>query len=1250
VTQNDRLRTVVRWCASVVAFYVALQLLWPLPFGMVVWGLVMSSLIALLAFGLVLVYRSHRVINFAQADLGAVPAALCVSLVVLQGWSYWVAVPVALLAAVALGSAVEFVVIRRFERAPRLILMVATIGLAQLLAGLGQAIPVFFGAFLPPQTLPLPFSFRFEIDPFIFHAGELTAVVATLVVAGLLFAFLRYTNLGIALRASASNADRAALLGVNVGQIHNLAWVLATVIATVGMILRAGVLGLPLGSAFGPQILLRALAAAVIGRMENLAVIFAASCAIGVVEVAIIWNEGSAQLIDPVLFVIVLGALLLQRRNRESPVDDETLSTWSLAASVRPIPRELARLPEVRWVFRGLRVLFVLALFALPALLDLRYTNLAAAVVIYAIVAVSLVLLTGWAGEISLGQVAFVAIGSAAAGAANVHWHLAPVPSFLLAGLVGAVASVVIGLPALRIRGLFLSVTTLAFAVATSSFLLNEDYLPFLPDDIADRIARRPVWTPLGHMAIDTERRYYYVAAVALILVLLAVRGLQRSRVERDIVATRDNERSAQAFRLSPARAKLLAFALSGFFASFAGGLLVLHQQALGQQIFAPIESLRALTMVVVGGLGSVSGAIVGAVFVKSTEWFNVIVPQRFRFLFTFSGSGIGLLLVLWLLPGGFGSVLYSIRDSWLRFVARRRGVVAPAFVTDEGVSRPPLMRIPRIRFRTPTPTMVEAPPSLTPSGLLAAHAAPVALEFRNIDVAYGHVQVLFGASLEVRRGETIALLGTNGAGKSTMLRTASGLLRPYHGRIWFEGADIGGLAPHKVAALGVLHVPGGRSVFPSLSVGDNLKVASWMLRRDRDAARAGIERVLDLFPSLRGRLDDPAAALSGGQQQMLTIAMSLVVEPKVLMIDELSLGLSPLLVEQLLDVVRDLHDRGVTIVVVEQAVGTALATADRAYFLEKGVIRFEGRTEDLLSRPDLVRSVFLAGATPEQPSRDRARARSSDSGSGRVTEESEVVLATDHLSKRFAGVMALDKVSIELRRGEILGLIGPNGAGKTTLFDLVSGFLVPDEGRVLLRDQDLGGLRPAERARQGLARSFQNSRIFPSLTVHQTLCVALDDELRVWDPVAASLHLPTVARSERRLGARADALLETMGLTDFRDKFVADLSTGSRRIVDLACQIGAQPSVILLDEPSAGIAQRETEALVPVLLRVRDLTGASLLLIEHDLPLVTSVSDRVVALDVGRVVSEGDAAHVVSDPLVVESYLGTSARVSLGA
>src|SRR4029079_7177831 len=273
----------------------------------------------------------------------------------------------------------------------------------------------------------------------------------------------------------------------------------------------------------------------------------------------------------------------------------------------------------------------------------------------------------------------------------------------------------------------------------------------------------------------------------------------------------------------------------------------------------------------------------------------------------------------------------------------------------------PPLLRIPvRLRLRTPKPVVERGVPR--PAGLLVANDAPVTLAFRDVDVAYGQLQVLFGTTLEVRRGETVALLGTNGAGKSTMLRTASGLLSPYGGRVSLEGVDISGLAPHKVAALGLAHVPGGRSVFGSLSVADNLRMGAWLRRRDRASVRTATERVLELFPSLRNRLDDPAATLSGGQQQMLTIAMSLLVEPKILLIDELSLGLSPLLVAQLLQVVRRLHDEGVTVVVVEQWVNTALQTPDRAYFLEKGTIRFHGLTSDLLDRPDLLRSIFLEG------------------------------------------------------------------------------------------------------------------------------------------------------------------------------------------------------------------------------------------------------------------------------------------------
>ena len=381
-----------------------------------VWGIVLSSLSALLALGLALVYRSHRVINFAQADLGAVPATLAVCLVTLSGWSYWVAVPLALVVAVVLGALVELVVIRRFARAPRLILMVATIGLAQLLAGIAQGIPGLFGASFPPFALTAPFDFRFEIHPFVFHANELITVIVTIAVIGALFGFLHHTNLGVALRACADRSDRASLLGIDVGRTQNVAWIITTVIAAIAMILRAGTLGLPSGSVFGPSLLLRALAAAVIGRMEHLGVIFVAACGIGIVETAVLWNEGSATLIDPVLFVIVLGALLVQRRRREPPQEAQLTSTWDDAARCGPSRASWCASPRCACAAALLRVLVVVGVIALPVFLDLRSTNLAAAVLIYCIIAVSLVLLTGWAGEISLGQVAFVAIGSAAAG------------------------------------------------------------------------------------------------------------------------------------------------------------------------------------------------------------------------------------------------------------------------------------------------------------------------------------------------------------------------------------------------------------------------------------------------------------------------------------------------------------------------------------------------------------------------------------------------------------------------------------------------------------------------------------------------------------------------------------------------------------------------------------------------------------------------------------------------------------------
>ena len=182
----------------------------------------------------------------------------------------------------------------------------------------------------------------------------------------------------------------------------------------------------------------------------------------------------------------------------------------------------------------------------------------------------------------------------------------------------------------------------------------------------------------------------------------------------------------------------------------------------------------------------------------------------------------------------------------------------------------------------------------------------------------------------------------------------------------------------------------------------------------------------------------------------------------------------------------------------------------------------------------------------------------------------------------------------------------------------------------------------PPGRASAGLGRSFQDGRLFPGLTVDEAIAVALEQHVQVRDPIAATLHFPSVSDSEEQVHNRVDELIELLALGAYRDKFVRELSTGTRRVVDLACVLAQRPAVLLLDEPSSGIAQREAEALAPMLRRVRDELGASLLVIEHDLPLLGQISDRMIALDLGRVVAEGPPAEVIEHPAVVSSYLGT--------
>jgi branched-chain amino acid transport system permease protein len=1182
----------VTWLAAAGVLLGVQRLLWPAPAGVIVQGALVGGLTALVSLGIALVYRANRIVNFAQGDLGALPATLAVLLIVSTGVNYFVAMAAGVGTAIVLGAAVEFVVIRRFTNSSRLILTVATIGLAQVLAAGGLLLPQWFHLQVPPQNYPSPFHAGLTIGGTTFHGNDMIAMAVVPVLFVALALVLRRTTIGTVIRASADDPDRASLLGINVHAVRTGVWVIATVLSTLALFLRAGVVGLPIGTVLGPGVLLRALAACVIGRMEDLGVIAGAAIGLGVVEQAVVHHTGQVAYVDPVLFVIILAALLLDRRRRSGRVAVDPAG-WLATREVRPVPRNLRHLPEVRvgrWA--GLAVV-VGVLVALPAVLPESRINLVAAGVIFAIIGLSLVVLTGWGGQVSLGQLAFVGIGAAVAGRVTVSAHGDLTVAVLVAGLVGAGVAVIIGIPALRLGGLELAVTTLAFALATSSYLLNPKFDHHLP---TGRIPRHPV---LGFVGVASETRYYYLTLVGLGLALLAVYGVRRSRTGRALVAVRENATAARSYGVPSTRVTLTGFAMSGFLAAGAGALFVHHQQSLGASPYAPAESLTAFTMVVVGGLGSVPGALIGAAYVRGIDYF---LDAQYRIL----ASGAGLLLVLLVLPDGLGSLLWRVRDIGLGMISRRHGLSPP----DEATATPSAGR--------PEPS----PPGERTDAILAV---------RGIEAGYGHTPVLFGVDLGVAAGEVVALLGTNGAGKSTLLRAVSGLLPPTAGAVTLDGRALTGLPPHRIAALGVAHLPGGHGVFASLTVAENLELARRQARHlgvlDSDTPLAAMFAVLDQ------RRHDPAGELSGGQQQLLALAMVLLVRPRLLLIDELSLGLAPGALEQLLPLITALRDAGTCILLVEQAVPVALRVADRAYVMEKGRVVFSGSTTELASRPEVLHSIFLSGALGASvPATPRPRPAAV-----------APVLSVSDVTRRFGGVTALAGIDLELHEGEILGIIGANGAGKTTLFDVICGHIQPDSGTIRLGERQLDGLPPEGRAAAGLGRSFQDSRLFPALTTAETIAVALELHVPVRDPLAAALRLPAVTRSERWVEGRVDELLNLLGLESLADRFVDELSTGTRRIVDLACLLAQQPRVVLFDEPSAGIAQREAEALGPTLCRLRDEAATSLVVIEHDLRLLTSIANRLVALDLGRVIAEGSPADVLHHPAVIASYLGAS-------
>ena len=662
----------------------------PVPTAGFALAVVYGGLNAMFAIGLVLIYRASRIVNFSQGSLGVLGATLLLMLVLVQDWNFFLALPCAIGASAAVGFAVELLVVRPLAKAPRLALTVVTIGVGQVVIGAAILLPAFFvdpEEGLPEATQLTPLSdWTLSWSPLVFTGNHLMVVVVSIAAMVGLAAFFKYSNAGIAVRAAAENDDRASHLGINTGNLSSLVWTIAATLSGLAAVLNLTIQAAPLGPAAvgtaSASILLRALAAAVIGRMENLPVVAAAAIGISIFEQSTFWAFNQTALTDLALLLLIVVVLFVQR-GRLARTDEAQASTWAASEEIRAIPHELRDVSSVKAGKRRVLLAVAATILAYPWVMSPGQTSLGSVYVIYGIVIISLVVLTGWGGQLSLGQFAFVAVGAAAGSAMTVKLGWPFLVALVVAPLAGAAVAVLLGLPALRIRGLFLAVTTLAFAVATTTVFLNPRYMQWL---LPDGDVARP---KLLFLDTEDERVYFYLCVVALGITLWVAQGIRRSRAGRVLIAMRDNERTAQAFSINRVRTRLATFAISGYIAAFAGVLLAHQQHSVRLTAFTPEQSVQIFLLAIIGGLGSLSGALLGAVYFALVSLF---IPFAAGQLFA---SGVGVILILLFFPGGLGAGVYMVRDAWLRRVAMRNRIFVPSLLGDYRVLDGEYTRVP---------------------------------------------------------------------------------------------------------------------------------------------------------------------------------------------------------------------------------------------------------------------------------------------------------------------------------------------------------------------------------------------------------------------------------------------------------------------------------------------------------------------------------------------------------------------------
>jgi ABC-type branched-subunit amino acid transport system ATPase component/ABC-type branched-subunit amino acid transport system permease subunit len=913
-----------------------------LPWAIVVVGICSGFAYGLLGVGLVLVHRSSRFINFAHSQIGAFGAALMAILVINGHLPYWVALPLGMTAAAGIGSLVEVSVVRRLSRAPRLMSMVATLGVGQFLffVSLVMNAQATSASFFPvPTGMP-----TFTVSGLligqdatgILILGPLSVLALTL--------FFRRSRYGLAIRGAAANPDAAAMAGMSPRRLTNMSWAIAGALACMTAALLIPSLGALAGAALGPTLLLRALVAAVVGRMRGLAATFFAGMAIGLLDRVVMYKQPSkAGLSDVILLGAVLVSLLLQGRPGRR---EEEKGAW---LAVRPWPA----LPEAMhrvWLIRHLGLVVavpaLVVAVVVPSFLTPAHSSVLAQFGALVVVGLSLSIITGLGGQLSLGQFAIGGAGAAAAIATASSGGSVLLP-LLVGTLVGAAVSVVIGMPALRVHGLLFAVATLAFALAMRGYILKQ------PSPLGfgqSTVTTGP--TLLGH-PIDDGRVQAYLAIAAVVLALLVARNVFASSFGRLLVALRDNEDAARAFTVSPPRRKLQAYAVAGGFAGLGGALFAFTQTVVSAGTFAADTSIVVTVIVVVGGTGLVAGPLLGAALAYPT-------------LINVDPAVSGTITLAWLLlilyhPNGIPGLLRPVRGWLLDGIARMAGVDPVAARADADPARA-VTGPPTTRLATATPR--EATTADVGSPLLVASG---------LEKRYGGLRAVNGVDLTVQRGEVLGLVGPNGAGKTTLFECLSGFVGIDSGSITFDGSDITRWSPERRARAGLIRSFQDSALFATLTVLETTMVAAEGAHPSRLASALGgwsrsdrlresrARELLDLFGLDRYRHTE-VGALSTGTRRIAELACLVSLEPKLLLLDEPSSGVAQAEVEAMGQVLVNVRRHlDATLVIIEHDLPLISSIADRMVAMETGSVLAIGTPREVLDDPAVVES-YLGG------------------------------------------------------------------------------------------------------------------------------------------------------------------------------------------------------------------------------------------------------------------------------------------------